>query len=189
MEFRVEETITFQDYAEFSASYMLQTKVAGKMVRGSSALLTGMQGFGGVVCALLGAAFIIGGLIGGFFGVFGVIFLIAGLFLMQKARKAPSLRSRHVDMLLKRDTGKVPDTPMRFFFGEDQFEAFEANGNSSYRYFTLTDIWEDENRFYLFMEEGMKYILQKQGFVEGEPDDFSVWIAGKIGKDIKKVIE
>lgn len=126
-------------------------------------------------------------MVGGFFNGWGVLFLVVGLGLIQKAKKAPAPRDRCVNMLLERNTGEVPDTPMRFSFDEDGFDVFELSGNSSYRYFILTDVWEDENRFYLLEEGKLKFILQKQAFVEGTPDDFSVWIAGKTGKEIVKM--
>lgn len=188
MKFNVEETVTVQDYVEFNACYILQANnIAGKTFRGASALLTGLQRLGGGALIILGAIVLIGGLIAGLFNAFGVICLMCGTYLIRKSMEPP--RNRAVKPYLDRLTGEEQNTYMRFFFDEDGFDVFELSGNSSYRYFILTDVWEDENRFYLLEEGKLKFILQKQAFVEGTPDDFSVWIAGKIGKDIKKITE
>lgn len=187
MNFKVEETITLRDYVEFNASYVLQSKVTGKVVRGASGFLTGWRIFGGGCLLLLGVAAMVGGLIGGFFSALGAICLIGGFYLIRKPMKTP--RDRAVEPFLARQTGKEPSTHISFYFDEEGFDVFELNGNSSYRYFVLTDVWEDPNRFYLFTEGKLSFILQKSGFVEGKSDDFSAWIAKKIGKDIRKVAE
>ena len=186
MEFKVEAVITWEDYAEFISSFGTQHRFFGPAMKGASWFYEGWRLLFGGFLTLFGAPLFFVRLFRfGSVSILGGAMLLGGLFLL--SRRFKSSRERYFEMMLSRRPKEVEDKPMRFLFDEEGFEVWESGEGSSYRYHSLTDVWEDQGRFYLFMRGKMEYILPKAGFVLGEPSVFEFWIAKKLGKDVVKI--
>ena len=119
------------------------------------------------------------GLLGGvlnFLTLIGAALLVWGINTARRKNARENLSNRRLERML---SAKVPDIPMRFTFEEDCFFVTESGRDSSYRYHVLTDVWEDEERYYLFLQGKMQYILQKDAFFQGTPDSFRPFIREK----------
>lgn len=81
----------------------------------------------------------------------------------------------------------ISDTLLEFSFEDDAFFVQENGRPSSYRYHVLSAVWEDVDRYYLFISGKMHFILQKAALSCGSPDDFSAFLAQKIGKAVEYI--
>ena len=76
--------------------------------------------------------------------------------------------------------------PTDFTFEDDAFFILADSGSSSYRYHVISDVWEDKTIFCLF-GAGIQYILRKDAFTQGDPEQFREFIAQKTGKEVEFV--
>ena len=76
--------------------------------------------------------------------------------------------------------------PTDFTFEDDAFFIRADNDSSSYRYHVISDVWEDKTIFCLF-GTGIQYILRKDAFTQGDPEQFREFIAQKTGKEVEFV--
>lgn len=76
------------------------------------------------------------------------------------------------------------DAPMQLSFEQDAFFAFVDGRSSSFRYHSLSEVWEDEARFYLLIAGNLQYILRKDSFTRGDPGGFSAFISRQTGKPV-----
>ncbi len=184
MLFKVEETCTWEDWDAWTNAYMLHGKLLGPAAKA----LVGFGRLWGVFMAIFGGLLLLGGLIGGAFNLITVLGAAILLIGVRAFRKYRDVRETFSDLRRGRDSEKsISDKPMWFTFEEDRFFAWEPSGASSYRYHALTAIWEDEERCYLFLRGKMQYILQKDAFIQGAPEDFRIFIAEKTGKPVQYI--
>lgn len=79
------------------------------------------------------------------------------------------------------------DFQQEFLFGEDGMLARSVNEKVSHRYGAIYALAESQDYFVLFLHKGAGYILDKQGFEVGSPEEFATHIQEKTGKQISRV--
>lgn len=186
--FKIEETVTIEDWEAYSNTFMSHKLHLGGLLAVSRAE--------GPVNGVLGILLIV---VGGFLllsllSFLGnkamypilplIIFMCAsslffGIRMFQ--RRKPS-KSRLGDLLSR---SGLTDAPMEFWFEDDAFFVRADNTSSSYRYHALSDVWESGSHFYLFCSGKMQYILRKDAFTQGDPEQFREFIQQKTGKAVE----
>ena len=183
MTFKVEETCTWEDWDAWRKTYTLHGKVTGKVVRAAAGFLKGW----GIFMMALGGLLLLMGVLGGllnFFTLLGAGLLLIGWTSFRRKGAREGLSDRRVEETFR---SNIADKPMRFAFEDDGFSVWEPAGSGSYRYHALTAVWEDEARYYLFLQEKMRYILRKGAFTQGTPDGFRALISQKTGKSVEYI--
>ena len=66
-----------------------------------------------------------------------------------------------------------------FYFYEKYFKIRNKQLNEKVKYKQLYKIHESEEYFYLYIDHTHSYILDKQGFIQGEPEEFYKFIKSK----------
>ena len=113
---------------------------------------------------------------------------LLGVILIISGRR--SFRQRNVSstsFILSQSGAK--DTAMAFSFEDDVFFVLADGVSQSFRYHALTDVWEDQSRFCLYGSGSGKiyYVLRKDSFTQGDPEQFRDFIAQKTGKEVEFV--
>lgn len=67
-----------------------------------------------------------------------------------------------------------------FYFYDNHFVVSNFSGKSSYKYFKLYRVFEDDTYFYLYIDENYAFILKKDGFKLGNYNDFSSFMHKKL---------
>lgn len=73
--------------------------------------------------------------------------------------------------LLQKDRLYLSGTEIRMSFGLSAFEVQDDEKNT-YKYHLIKKMYEDKQMFYLHMEEGDLFIIPREDFVQGDPDEF-----------------
>lgn len=182
--YRVEETLTWQDWDAYRIARALHGAVTGRAVRG----LSGFQRALGLFFAIFGGALAGLSLLSGrpnLLTVMGAAMLYFGIREFRKKEAAARLELREPYQRELRKT--FPDTPMRFLLEEDGFSVWEPSGSASYRYHALDAVWEDGERYYLLFPEGKFLALQKCAFTQGDPAAFRTFLEEKTGKSVQTI--
>ncbi len=83
---------------------------------------------------------------------------------------------------------KTPaDFQQDFFFGEENMAAVAGGRQLSHGYGDFMAVAESEGYFVLFLDPRSGYILPKNGFVKGRPEEFGAFIGEKTGKRVTPV--
>lgn len=81
--------------------------------------------------------------------------------------------------------GKISE--MRYVFGEEGFDE-TVNGNElHFAYDTIESVYEDGERFYLFVNRQSAHMLRKSDFTEGAPEAFRAFVVEKTGCTVQAV--
>lgn len=177
MKFQVEETVTKADWMACLEANTNWPVRAG--IRGTNALLQLTGGFFVVFGGLLALLSLLSGSVN-LLTLIGGACVWGGVLTFRKYRNAGIYDSFS-------NRVNISDTPMRFSFEEDIFFVWEGGKSSSYRYHTVSDLQEDREHFYLFLDGKMHFILRKDAFVQGQPKAFSAFLSEKVGKPLKYI--
>ena len=111
--------------------------------------------------------------------VFGLLCAILGLFAV--IRGVPEY-PYWVQRAWKNDQkrGEV----FTYRFTQESFEVHAKTNDHRYDYALLRQLWEDEGRFYIFLDQPMPFMLNKTGFTQGDPAAFSVFLQERTGKPV-----
>ena len=90
------------------------------------------------------------------------------------------------DRTFKRMYSKFPNRNAIFTFREDNFKLSGLQSNNIFPYIQITDAYETKDTFYLYFGEELCYIVSKEGFALGTPDDFSDFLKRKLNKHFHK---
>lgn len=72
-------------------------------------------------------------------------------------------------------------------FGEKQFAESLGGGELSLDYSTVKRLYEDKERFYLFINAQNAHLIRKADFREGDPDTFRAFIERKTKLQFQKI--
>lgn len=89
-----------------------------------------------------------------------------------------------VDKELKSDKVSTNNSNT-FSFYDKNFEIKNNNGSFIYRYFMLKKIYETDNYFYLYVTRENAFLISKNTFSLGTPEDFSKFLKKKCGVKFK----
>lgn len=82
----------------------------------------------------------------------------------------------------------MPDTPVRAaFFGNGCFVFWNVSEKVRQGYSSITAVWEDEGRFYLFFQDHPPLVLPKRGFAGGTPEDFRGFLEREFGWPVERI--
>ncbi len=73
---------------------------------------------------------------------------------------------------------------MAYAFTEEQFE---PDKNRALDYSAVKAVWTDSERYYLFLNKNIAYLLRKDSFVTGAAEDFGPFLKKKTGLPIQNV--
>lgn len=76
---------------------------------------------------------------------------------------------------------------LTYEFYDDYFTQQTSVSSSRFDYSILEDILEDQSHYFLFVNSNTAHVLRKDGFQEGDPAAFGVWLAGRLKKTIQKI--
>ncbi len=181
--FQVETTVTWRDWDAWRKAFALHGKVLGTGVRAAA----GLQRLWGLGTAVLGAALCLAGALGGLFNLLtllGVLCLLYGVPALRQKDPRAFLASRRAEAALR---AEYPDRRLRLSFDGEGFSLWEPGGGGSYRYAALTDVWEDGERFYLFLQGEMRFPLRKADFTGGSPGEFREFISQAAGRPVEQI--
>ena len=63
----------------------------------------------------------------------------------------------------------------------------DSTSGHRYDYSQLQQPWEDEEHFYLTLDQKIWHILNKSQFTKGDPDQFAAFLAEQTGKAVRWV--
>lgn len=67
-----------------------------------------------------------------------------------------------------------------FYFYEKNFKVREKNNFAKVRYWRLHKVYETDNFFYLYLTKKYAFLVDKKGFTQGSPEEFSKFIRNKL---------
>lgn len=184
MEFQIEETLTWEDWDAWSKAHLLHGRALGRAARGAALFRRGV----GALWMGLGGLLLLMGLLAGVWNLFtalGAVFLAAGVRWFRERDVRRAMSSRRAERALR---ANIPETPLRFTFDDGGFLVWESGRSDSFRYHALTDVWEDGDRYYLFLQGKMRYILRKDGFLRGTPAAFRQFLQARTGRPVETVL-
>lgn len=73
----------------------------------------------------------------------------------------------------------VNEKEFKFIFYDKYFKIIGKKQLSNCRYFSLYKVFDTDEFFYLYLDKTHSLLLEKQGFIQGTPDDFSNFIKKK----------
>lgn len=134
----------------------------------------------------------------------GLVFLILGALIWLLADPLLSLPELVVGGLLVYSGYILGQTPSRWAkrawkqyqasgdryscrLTEDGVQTFGGRSNSSWTYDSLESLWEDGERFYLLTSKNAVFILRKNAFVRGAPEDFGEFMEKQMGKPAERI--
>lgn len=79
------------------------------------------------------------------------------------------------------------DFEQEFFFSEENMAAVAGGRQLSHSYRDFMTVAESEGYFVLFLDPRSGYILPKNGFLKGKPEEFGAFIAQKTGQSVTPV--
>lgn len=72
-------------------------------------------------------------------------------------------------------------------FCEDYFAGYMPTGESRTSYTVIQKLFEDQARYFLFVNKNSAVVVRKDGFTVGDPKEFGTWIAEKTGEKFTKL--
>lgn len=82
-------------------------------------------------------------------------------------------------------SAKGTEALLEFF--EDYFATYLPTAESRTSYTVIQKLFEDQARYFLFVNKNSAVIVRKDGFTVGDPAEFGAWIAEKTGEEITKL--
>lgn len=80
------------------------------------------------------------------------------------------------------------DIPLRIvFFGDGCFSIWAPAERIRLGYSSVTAVWEDEGRFYLFFEDRPPLLLPKRGFSGGTAEEFRDFLEQEFGWPVERI--
>ena len=80
------------------------------------------------------------------------------------------------------------DTPLRVvFFGDGCFSIWTPMGKTRLGYSSITSVWEDEGRFYLFFQDRPPLVVRKSGLGRWMPEDFRDFLEREFGWPVERI--
>lgn len=70
---------------------------------------------------------------------------------------------------------------------EDGVRTCGGRSDGSWSYDSLEGLWEDGERFYLLTSKNAVFILRKNAFVQGAPEDFREFLEKQLGKPAERI--
>lgn len=177
MLFQIEETVTATDWSAWLTAHACHSGPVRIGLKGTSFVLRII----GCLFIAFGALLALLSLLSGgvnLLTLIGVVLVLLGVSWLRGNRSAGQTVSANHSKWLK---GKISDTALHLSFEDDTFFVCENGKSSSYHYHAISDCWEDKDRFYLFLDGKMNFILRKDAFVLGTTADFSTFLCEKVG--------
>lgn len=186
MVFAIEEMIEKQDIAALARAIQLRGHKAKKWVRITSKVL----------CFIMFLEFLIIGLLGLFGLVYNILHkmpnplypeilaIILGFllsFLLPFAWCTP------LTTWIAWKNCKGKGMTLTYRFGEEDFSAHTSVSDERCDFVVIEEVVEDKLHYFLFINKSAAYLLRKDSFTEGDPEQFRGFIAEKIGKPIKQI--
>lgn len=104
--------------------------------------------------------------------IFGLLAAFGGLWMFVSVGRRPARETASPPGQAFPSPG-MPDAPVRAaFFGDGCFAYWNASGKVRLGYSSITGVWEDAGRFYLFFADRPPLVLPKRGFSGGMPEEF-----------------
>lgn len=72
-------------------------------------------------------------------------------------------------------------------FADDAYTVTTDTTETKYQYENITSLCETERYFIFFLGKRHGQVFDKQGFQQGDPDAFRVWLEEKTGKTFQKI--
>ncbi len=91
----------------------------------------------------------------------------------------------------KKNWGKLQESGRLYqcCFTEEGVWIHDSRSDCRYDYERLESLWEDGDRFYLVLSRrGGSYILSKERFTAGAPEDLPGWWEERTGKPVERVL-
>lgn len=88
--------------------------------------------------------------------------------------------------LLSKDVYYRNGVEIRMSFGNSLFTVRDGRENT-YRYDQIDEMFRDDEMLYLHMDNEDVFVIPREDFVKGTPDDFSRYLQLNTGKDFKKI--
>lgn len=79
------------------------------------------------------------------------------------------------------------NTEIQIEFCEDYFASYFPTGESRTSYTVIQKLFEDQMRYFLFVNKNAAVIIRKDSFTVGDPTEFGAWIAEKTEEEITKL--
>ena len=114
--------------------------------------------------------------------IVGVLLLVSGF---RTARPGTQSGSRWVKQMWK-----AYQASGQFYnccFTGDGCWVHDSKSDHRYDYDALEALWEDPERFYMVIPGNRFYILRKNAFVQGTPEEFSAFWKDRTGKPVRQV--
>lgn len=189
MVFLVRETLTEEDRAAWRSLAAQRERTARKKhrkaVRGwvwDKICAVGITAFG--VLTLWAVAS--GGMKAGWV-IWGLLMLAAGSWMFITVGRCPAWKPVFPP---GRDFPRsgMPDTPVKAaFFGDGHFVFWDASEKVRRGYSSITAVWEDKGRFYLFFQDRPPLVLPKRGFAGETPEEFQDFLEGEFGWPVERI--
>lgn len=179
MVFRVEETLTWRDWDAWQKTHILQNSLVHGAVQSAVKI---RRGYGLFLLAIGLCVLVIGVRDGGWYLLLGVGILAVGGVFFRPGTLRQELSSQLVEQEL---AARFPDRQLSMAFSEPGFS--EVSGEVWEDYEVVTGVVEDRERFYLLLRGEMRYILRKDAFTQGVPEDFRQWIGERTGRPVEFV--
>ena len=183
MEFRVETVYTERDFIAGAAANWIFVK----HMRSAAGVLGAVGHITAVPFGLLGVFFFAVSVWDGFAPaalVIGAVFALLAAWLWRSG--TPTSANRKLGRALWRAYDKKGET-VRLCFDEDGFQTFAGGDAASYRYHALAGAAESRERFVLCLLEQVYFVVNKSDFTQGDPSEFSAFLAEKMGKPLQKM--
>ena len=182
MEFRVEEVYEKEDFRELN-HVVLRRRRGEKTVRRVLGLVLRAAAYGVAVFYLLTVLLM---LCTGY-GDTGLDMLLTGAPLLALAPLLLVLRSERVLAALSWRNYKEKGRPCSYRFCEDCFMVYTHVSDQRFYYPVIEAVLETGRAYYLFISANTAYILRKDSFTQGNPEDFRDFLARAAKKDVQFV--
>lgn len=109
----------------------------------------------------------------------GFLFLFIGIGFFVLFEALPYLQYAHMNKKSKL-LSKIENT---YQFYEDEIEITNSISNSKIKYDQLYRVYESNTCFYLYIGGNQGFILNKQSFQQGTPEEFAMFLKTKMEKN------
>ena len=119
----------------------------------------------------------------------GLVFLTLGVLSLIQWRPGRSVPvwPRRAKRCWKKWSGQAPELRWFYRFTPAGMEMHNSTSGHRYDYSQLQQPWEDEEHFYLTLDQKIWHILNKSQFTKGDPDQFAAFLAEQTGKAVRWV--
>lgn len=181
MVFLVRETLTEEDWAAWRSLVAQRKRTARKKYRKAvrSWLGNKLCGIGSTVFGALMLYAVIRGGMGAGWGVLAPVLIVIGPWTFLTAGRNPVWEPSFLPGF---PSSGIPDAPVKAaFFGDGCFVLWNAPERDRRGYSSITAVWEDGERFYLFFQDRPPLVLPKRGFSKGAPESFRDFLEDTLG--------